>query len=151
MSEKVFVEVGVFNIDPSISDEYNVPIGLAIGHQDCDGGVAKRLTILLARYGHHDELYKAYLASLSENHDPCTIDDYVNKIDAIGFFNKTDPLPNVYCTERDGISDSVRELAARALYYALESRSDIILQDDGVMRPMSIQKTALDTAIIDKI
>ena len=38
MSEKVFVEVGVFNIDPSISDEYNVPIGLAIGHQDCDGG-----------------------------------------------------------------------------------------------------------------
>ena len=92
MSEKVFVEVGVFNIDPSISDEYNVPIGLAIGHQDCDGGGAKRLTILLARYGHHDELYKAYLASLSENHDPYTIDDYANKVDAIGFFNKT-PSP----------------------------------------------------------
>ena len=114
--------------------------------------MAKRPTILLARYGHHDELYKAYLASLSENHDPCTIDDYANKVDAIGFFNKTDPLPNVYCTERGGIiSDSVRKLAARALYCALESRSDIILQDDGVMRPMSIRKTALDTAIIDKI
>lgn len=113
--------------------------------------MAKRLTILLARYGHHGNLYEAYLASLSEDHDPCTIDDYASEVDAIGFFNKTDPLPNVYCTERGGISDSVRELAARALYCALESRSDIILQDDGVMRPMSIRKTALDTAIIDKI
>ena len=53
--------------------------------------------------------------------------------------------------ERCGISDFVKELAARALYCVLESRSDIILPDDGYMRLMNIPKTALDTAIIEKI
>lgn len=150
MSEKVSVEVGVFDINPSVSDAYNIPIGLAIGRQDYDKGSGVSITILLAKHGYHGGLYDAYLSSLSEDHDPYKPDDYANKVDAVGFFNKTDPHPNVYCMERCGISDSVKELAARALYCVLESRSDIILPDDGCMRLMNIPKTALDTAIIEK-
>ena len=151
MSKKVSVEVGVFDINPSVSDAYNIPIGLAIGRQDCDKDSGVSVAILLANHGYHDELYKAYSSSLSEDHDPRTLYGYADGVDAVGFFNKTDSHPNVYCMERCGISDFVKELAARALYCVLESRSDIILPDDGCMRLMNIPKTALDTAIIEKI
>ena len=56
MSKKVSVEVGVFDINPSVSDAYNIPIGLAIGRQDCDKDSGVSVAILLANHGYHDEL-----------------------------------------------------------------------------------------------
>lgn len=149
MSEKISVNVGVFDVRPSVADDYNIPIGLSMV-QSREG--VDEISILLARQGHHDYIYDAYLTSLLSEQRSCMPQSYIEIVDAIGFFNTrvVPSQPEVYFVrESDEISPKA-ELAARALFVALNSHTYILQKDDGVMRKKIIDQDVLDAAIIHK-
>lgn len=122
-----------------------IPIGLALYSKSEDD-----TTVLLAKHGHHDSLYDAYLQGLPDEQRLNMPQVYDSGVDAFGFFNKTDTDPGVYLMDRGDSGDlSVkRELAARALFVALKSHAYIILPANSVMQPIKIQQNQLDSAII---
>lgn len=146
MSEKIAINVGVFDVRPSVADDYNIPIGLSMSRQSHEG--VDEVSVLLARQGHHDYLYDAYLASLSAEQRSCISDFYVECVDAVGFFNKTDFYPKVYCLDKLDDISPIKRMAAQALFVALKSHAHILMSDDGVMHPMRIEQNQLDAAII---
>ena len=80
MIDKITVNIGGFAIRPSENDAYNQPIGLAFDNAD-NGG----LDVALAEHGHHQELYRAYLTTLSKTHRHYMPSSYEHAAAAFGF------------------------------------------------------------------
>ncbi len=149
MSEKITINVGVFSIEPPLSDFSDEPIGLAL-HDDNE---YPEISVLLARHGHHQSLYEAYLSTLPNEQSKMPLgysDDYA--VAAFGFLAKIKRIP-VVCYRSDTDRpycgrDQKRILAAKALYVALGSHTHIIQPDDNKMYTMRVSKDLLDTAIV---
>ena len=142
MIDKITVNIGGFAIRPSENDAYNQPIGLAFDNAD-NGG----LDVALAEHGHHQELYRAYLTTLSKTHRRYMPSSYEHAAAAFGFFSNCDIYPVVISIENNNFGAET-ELAARALFAALEANTLHHLDIDNSMKPVRVRRSQLDAAII---
>lgn len=143
MSEKINVEIGVFDTSRSEEESYNQPIGLALcGDTE---GIA-RVTIALANHGHHNDLYLQLLEKISDNKKMPRL--YFNGVDAYGFLKSTDKLPTVNYIDK---GDSSRKIAAQALYTAFMAKSHLYIPVDNSLRPLRIRRSQLEEAVFQTL
>ena len=143
MSEKITVEIGVFDTSRSKEENYNQPIGLAFcgGTEDIT-----RVTIALANHGHHSDLYSQLLEETSNKERMPRL--YFNGVGAYGFLNNTDKLPTVNYIDR---GDSYRKIAAQALYTAFTTESHLYIPADNSLRSMRIRRSQLEEAVFQTL